>query len=67
MKFTKSDFAQLFCGSHSFIINQNSVASIEVLAIAFNSNGFLYPCQEPIARSLQLPYIPVTAFSQTDL
>ena len=26
-----------------------------------------YDCQEPITRSLQLPHIPVTAFSQTDL
>ena len=26
-----------------------------------------YKRQEPITRSLQLPYIPVTAFSQTDL
>ena len=25
------------------------------------------PAQEPITRSLQLPHIPVTAFSQTDL
>ena len=25
------------------------------------------PCQEPITRSVQQPYIPVTAFSQTDL
>ena len=27
----------------------------------------LRPCQEPITRSLQLPHIPVTAFSQTEL
>ena len=28
---------------------------------------YIYSCQEPITRSVQLPYIPVTAFSQTNL
>ena len=32
-----------------------------------NSRGLIGYFQEPITRSLQLPNIPVTAFSQTDL
>ena len=49
---------------------QPSVLGLDTTRIAnfvnYLKNFMVYP-QEPITRSVQLPYIPVTAYSQTDL
>ena len=38
-----------------------------VFVLIFDSLSVIVQVQEPITRSMQLPHIPVTAFSQTDL
>ena len=52
---------QLLQGSHLDNFRQKS---LKLGWVAFHS---LTSQQEPITSSLQLPHIPVTAFSQTDL
>ena len=61
-------FAELFVRNNAVDSSLMSVVyDVQLLHVAFKDLPTIQQYQEPITRSLQLPHIPVTAFSRTDL